>query len=195
MMKSSKLNRLSWVDALRAFGIILVIIGHANGRPQLLGKLLYGFHMPLFFLLSGYLFHTDDEKSISDIFKAKFKRYLVPYFALSFVNLIINAGWESLKMDGQELLNSTIRHLYWVMHSGSRSSTTPNCTPLWFLPCLFLSTIYLHIFFRFRQKHRRVRDFAGIAAIAGILLNAILPGNDYEFDEGSNEPESASLRV
>ena len=34
-----------------------------------------------------------------------------------------------------------------------------------------------------------------IAAIAGILLNAILPGNDYEFDEGSNEPGSASLRV
>ena len=34
-----------------------------------------------------------------------------------------------------------------------------------------------------------------IAALAGILLNAILPGNDYEFDEGSNEPESASLRV
>ena len=34
-----------------------------------------------------------------------------------------------------------------------------------------------------------------IAAIAGILLNAILPGNDYQFDEGSNEPESASLRV
>ena len=34
-----------------------------------------------------------------------------------------------------------------------------------------------------------------VAAIAGILLNAILPGNDYEFDEGSNEPESASLRV
>ena len=34
-----------------------------------------------------------------------------------------------------------------------------------------------------------------IAAIAGILLNALLPGNDYQFDEGSNEPESASLRV
>ena len=33
------------------------------------------------------------------------------------------------------------------------------------------------------------------AAIAGILLNALLPGNDYQFDEGSNEPESASLRV
>ncbi len=34
-----------------------------------------------------------------------------------------------------------------------------------------------------------------IAAIAGILLNAILPGNDYEFDEGSNDGEGASLRI
>ncbi|MGN0983853.1 MAG: uracil-xanthine permease family protein, partial [Gemmiger sp.] len=34
-----------------------------------------------------------------------------------------------------------------------------------------------------------------IAAIAGILLNAILPGNDYEFDKGSNEGEGASLRI
>ena len=33
-----------------------------------------------------------------------------------------------------------------------------------------------------------------IAAIAGIVLNAILPGNDYEFDEGTNG-EGASLRV
>ena len=35
----------------------------------------------------------------------------------------------------------------------------------------------------------------GLGIIAGILLNALLPGNDYQFDEGSNEPESASLRV
>ena len=34
-----------------------------------------------------------------------------------------------------------------------------------------------------------------IAAILGILLNAILPGNDYQFDEGDSTGESASLRV
>ena len=34
-----------------------------------------------------------------------------------------------------------------------------------------------------------------VAAIAGILLNAILPGNDYEFDSTSNEGEGASLRI
>ena len=34
-----------------------------------------------------------------------------------------------------------------------------------------------------------------VAAITGIVLNAILPGNDYEFDEGTNDGEGASLRV
>ena len=36
-----------------------------------------------------------------------------------------------------------------------------------------------------------------IAAIVGILLNAILPGNDYEFDaaNGSDAPSSGNLQV
>ena len=36
-----------------------------------------------------------------------------------------------------------------------------------------------------------------IAAIAGILLNAILPGNDYEFDaaDGSEAASSSNLQV
>ena len=34
-----------------------------------------------------------------------------------------------------------------------------------------------------------------IAAIAGILLNAVLPGNTYEFDDSTSTGEGASLRV
>ena len=34
-----------------------------------------------------------------------------------------------------------------------------------------------------------------VAAIAGILLNALLPGNTYEFDDGTGTGEGASLRV
>ena len=36
-----------------------------------------------------------------------------------------------------------------------------------------------------------------IAAIVGILLNAILPGNDYEFDaaDGSDAATSGNLQV
>ena len=36
-----------------------------------------------------------------------------------------------------------------------------------------------------------------VASIVGILLNAILPGNDYEFDsaDGADAPSSGNLQV
>ena len=42
-----------------------------------------------------------------------------------------------------------------------------------------------------------IQVFAHIAAIAGIVLNAILPGNDYEFDAtaGSDAATSGNLQV
>lgn len=46
-------ERLVWIDALRGFAILLVIVGHTSPPFQ---KLIYGFHMPLFFILSGFIF-------------------------------------------------------------------------------------------------------------------------------------------
>nr|WP_232502177.1 acyltransferase family protein [Azoarcus olearius] len=41
------------IDAARAIGIVLVVIGHARGCPPWLSMLLYSFHVPLFFWLAG----------------------------------------------------------------------------------------------------------------------------------------------
>ena len=49
-------KREEWIDMLRGFGMLLVIIGHSR-CPDVLEKFIYGFHMPLFFVLSGFLFH------------------------------------------------------------------------------------------------------------------------------------------
>lgn len=50
--------RLLLYDNLKAFGIILVVIGHVclyclPGDDGYLGKIIYAFHMPLFFFVSG----------------------------------------------------------------------------------------------------------------------------------------------
>jgi fucose 4-O-acetylase-like acetyltransferase len=57
--------RIAWIDAARGIGIVLVVIGHvmrslvAQGvapddrAHQLVDGVIYDFHMPLFFLLSG----------------------------------------------------------------------------------------------------------------------------------------------
>lgn len=44
--------RENWVDIAKGIGIILVVMGHAN-CPEIPHGIIYSFHMPLFFFLSG----------------------------------------------------------------------------------------------------------------------------------------------
>lgn len=65
----TKTNRIEWLDACKGFAIVLVVIGHvlsgyigkglfAEHLPEMhyTYELIYSFHMPLFFILSGYVF-------------------------------------------------------------------------------------------------------------------------------------------
>lgn len=43
------------LDNARAIGIVAVVAGHTMGIPPALGELIYAVHMPLFFLLAGWV--------------------------------------------------------------------------------------------------------------------------------------------
>lgn len=62
-------NRIEWIDALKGFTILTVVIGHcADGilsagmytqyqaSLRALYDFIYSFHMPLFFIISGFVF-------------------------------------------------------------------------------------------------------------------------------------------
>lgn len=69
MSKSSK--RIEWIDYLKAFACILVVLGHLLQSLQKSGIdnnqkitsfinwFIYLFHMPIFFCLSGYLYEEN----------------------------------------------------------------------------------------------------------------------------------------
>lgn len=47
-------KRLAWLDSLRAMAVILVVLGHVHVvRGTELFNVIYRFHMPLFFTMSG----------------------------------------------------------------------------------------------------------------------------------------------
>ena len=90
-------KRIEWIDSARGIAILLVVIGHVlggytgnYGLPQyqriinLLVDIIYSFHMPLFFMISGYVFGLKKynwSKSNYVVFvKYKAKTLLVPYF-------------------------------------------------------------------------------------------------------------------
>ena len=139
-------ERFDYLDVSRGIVIILMLIGH-SGAPSLVIQAISGFHMPFFFILSGYLYNHDkyNQLGIKQLIKKKWKAYVIPYFVLSFINLIINIPVELVKgLRGGVLLTSTVHHIFWIFYSWGSASRTPNCTPLWFLLCLFITSIFFY---------------------------------------------------
>lgn len=63
-------HRIDWIDALKGFAILSVVIGHCIADSissqtfpeyaallQMMYDAIYSFHMPLFFMISGYVFY------------------------------------------------------------------------------------------------------------------------------------------
>jgi fucose 4-O-acetylase-like acetyltransferase len=88
-----------WIDIAKGIGIFLVIVGHSH-CPPFLQTIIYSFHMPLFFFLSGYTFHYDKYKLNKCAFVMnKFYRLVVPYFFANFLILLILSLKDSLTMN------------------------------------------------------------------------------------------------
>lgn len=51
-----KVQREDWADFAKGIGIILVRFGHQKIFGKKLIYLIYAFHMPLFFMISGYFY-------------------------------------------------------------------------------------------------------------------------------------------
>ncbi|MDM4207496.1 acyltransferase family protein [Klebsiella spallanzanii] len=92
----SKTMRESWVDYAKGIGILLVVFGHVNRGLQgaaiiipsklyyLVDSIIYSFHMPLFFFLSGLFFiKSIEKKGKLVLFIDKLKTVAYPYLVWS----------------------------------------------------------------------------------------------------------------
>ena len=82
-------KRINWVDALKGFGIILVVIGHA-GCPNWLVRWIYIFHMPLFFLLSGLMAKESEYLRGGQWIKRKTRSLLWPYLIFGILEFLFD---------------------------------------------------------------------------------------------------------
>lgn len=59
MNKNSKTqHRIIWIDWAKTILIVLVCVGHYN-PPVVQKQLIWGCHIPAFFIISGYLYHPN----------------------------------------------------------------------------------------------------------------------------------------
>lgn len=89
-------ERNKTIDNAKGIGIILVIAGHLFTKDSIPFMYIFSFHMPLFFIISGYLMNGDKYSTLIECAKTSFVRYVKPYFAFCiigfFITLPVNGG-------------------------------------------------------------------------------------------------------
>lgn len=88
-------ERKNWLDIARGIAICLVILGHSSLASGVIYKIIFSFHMPLFFFISGYVFR---KKRILIWVENRSKRLFVPLFFWSIVitGLFVWIGSETI---------------------------------------------------------------------------------------------------
>ena len=74
----TKKERLFFLDAARGLGMVLVILGHIWETDGTLPVLIYSFHIPLFFIISGVLlaYMQAEKRSLKQIIFQGIRRLL-----------------------------------------------------------------------------------------------------------------------
>ena len=72
-------KRIAWVDIAKALGVVLVVTGHFLYHTSYVGfnHIIYSFHLPFFFMLSGYVYRVP-EKRFGVYIGEKSRRLLIP---------------------------------------------------------------------------------------------------------------------
>jgi fucose 4-O-acetylase-like acetyltransferase len=128
--------RNATIDIARGIGIILVVLGHNWTVLQERGELfrvIYSFHLPLFFFLSGLF--LKDSTGLENFTRSRADALLKPYFAV----LLLLGIAEMLAPHAVPVASTTPLAYF----SGVLYGTAPTIawTPLWFLPHLFLASV------------------------------------------------------
>ena len=121
------------IDIMRGIAIFLVVFGHVTYITEL-RTYIWGFHMPLFFFISGLLFRREKFGGFVEFAKSRVKSIVLP-FAIFY--LVTFAYWVLIERNtrgadvsiGSQLLGLVYGtyDMRYMMFNGA----------LWFLPCLF----------------------------------------------------------
>lgn len=109
-------QRIEYLDSIRGFAILLVVMGHAiawnysdwhevclfsqtQSKEYMVGgvvwQLIYSFHMALFFMVSGYLsgISAITKDNIISRIRTKTIRLLIPYLTTGFLIYFVRGNW------------------------------------------------------------------------------------------------------
>lgn len=166
-------TRVDWVDVSKGLGIILVVVGHTKFRHI---DFIYTFHMPLFFIISGVIFNLSKyDGDFKKFVISRFKRLIIPYFCSC---VFFYTFWVFLGRkfgEGAEKGVPILKPLLGIFYGNGINDWLTFNTPLWFLPCLFISELIFFIILSLsRNELKKILFGVLVTSLIGFITSKVL---------------------
>ncbi len=173
--------RASFLDIAKGIGIILVVLGHTFGKPEIIYDTIYSFHMPLFFIISGYVYKPEkyNEFGFKKILLNKAKRYLIPFYIFAAINLVLTLGFDLIFKHTVPTLSTIKTYVLGTLYCYADMRYMPNCSPIWFLMTLFIGGVIFWALMKYFNKSRPILavSLLGISYLLYLFVDFRLPLN------------------
>ena len=170
--------RIEFIDIIKGLAIILVVIGHTSPcKTEIIPykSLIYAFHMPLFFIVSGMFVATSRENYSLQTLKT--------FVHKNFIALILPfLIWGTIYMNFSYSNIANLCFGSWInfTHINTLSS-------LWFIVVLFVARVYLELFFMLVNKIKLKMQYSISAAIPlCFILGFCLPHHNDVLTQNGN---------
>ena len=163
-LKNSNLSgkRLRYIDIARGIAIISILLGHMSIYS--LSCFVFTYHVPVFFLVSGYF--ISEKKTNSQFIKHKLRTLIVPYWIICMAIIILSAIIELLT--GGDCFKTAkewfIAAVYGSGHTYETPFPIPGIGAIWFLWALFFAGITVKLLVKADYRIRILGIAAAFAA-------------------------------
>ncbi len=157
------MERIKYLDYLKAFAIYLVVYGHLlcdyadEQASSPVCITIYSFHMALFMSLSGYFFQSSLKKSFTEVLKSKAVQLLIPLVVWDIMKTIVLAALNP------DTATAIVEH--YIRKGGPLHG-------FWYLKTLFILYIANYLIYKVVKK-----DW--VAAIVSCTIFLILPDMNF----------------
>lgn len=164
-------KRVGWIDIARAIGIFLVIYGHFLDRDSY-RYLIYSFHIPLFFFLSGIIFRYKTHENFFFFLRKNIKAILFPYFLFAFLQLLF---WILFTKPPETTSVEISKQFFGIFYGSGSNGLLAFDSVLWFLPCLFVTKVGFALIARLVKNCYVLGSILFLFSLVGYAFSIMYP--------------------
>ncbi len=165
---ANKRKRNDAIDVAKGIGILLVIAGHVFAFASEFYNakvIIYSFHMPLFFLISGYCYNQEKYTSFKTFIKTRLIHIVCPYLVFCLFSFLLYIVLRYIYSGiGTDTIQTIINNFIQIFIAQYAHVMLIN-GPLWFITCLLV----IQIMYYFIAKLKNKFFIIAIVTVLGIL--------------------------